>query len=75
MIETMPYAVLAIEELEVGGQIINIVGISDFLEGKLNDAEMRTWEWHGYMTKRFPNQFPARKLFDPDYEKLFANLD
>jgi hypothetical protein len=75
MIETMPYAVLAIEELEIGGQIINIVGISDFLEGKLNDAEMRTWEWHGYMTKRFPNQFPARKLFDPDYEKLFANLD
>jgi hypothetical protein len=73
-IEKMPYTVLAIEELEVGGQIINSVGIADFFDGKLNDVEMRTWEWHGYMTRRFPTHFPARKPFDAEYEQLFGKL-
>ena len=72
--ETIPYAVLAIEELEVAGQIINSVGISNFFDGKLHDAEMCTWEWHGYMTERFPDHHPARRLFEPDYEKMFSDL-
>jgi hypothetical protein len=73
-IEKMPYTVLAIEDLEVGSQIINSVGISDFFDGKLNDAEMRTWEWHGYMTRRFPSHFPANRPFDAEYEQLFGDV-
>jgi hypothetical protein len=73
-VEKMPYTVMAIEDLEVGSQIINSVGIADFFDGKLNDAEMRTWEWHGYMTQRFPKHFPARRPFDAEYEQLFGNV-
>jgi tRNA synthetases class I (W and Y)/S4 domain len=75
LIETMPYTVLAIEELEVGNQIINSVGIAEFFDEKLNDPAMRTWEWHGYMTRRFPRHFPARRLFDAEYDQLFGVLD
>lgn len=72
--DAMPYSVLAIEELEVGLQIMRDNGIAKFVEGKLNHAEMRTWEWHGYMTKQYPKTFPAKKLFEAEYDKLFAPL-
>jgi hypothetical protein len=73
-IEKLPYSVLAVEDLEVGSQIIDSVGIAEFFDGKLNDVEMRTWEWHGYMTHRFPTHFPAREPFDAEYEKMFGNV-
>ena len=63
VLDEMPYSVWPIEELEVGMQIINTVRIQDFFDGKINDAEMNQWEWHAYMTKRFPDHYPAKKLF------------
>jgi hypothetical protein len=74
LLQQMPYSVWAIEELEVGLQIMNSVPISDFLNGKLESDEMRRWEWHGYMTKAYPKHFPARRLFDVEYEEMFANI-
>jgi hypothetical protein len=74
LVEKMPYSVMAVEDLEVGSQIIDAVGIADFYDGKLSDPQMRTWEWHGYMTERFPKHFPARKPFDAEYDKMFDKV-
>jgi hypothetical protein len=70
----MPYSVLAIEELEVALQIARDHGIARFIEGKLNDPEMKTWGWHGYMTNQYPKAFPAKKLFEAEFDELFAKV-
>jgi len=74
LVEQMPYSIWAIEELEVGLQIMHANGIADFLEGKLKSEEMRQWDWHGYMTNRYPNSFPVKKLFEKDYDDMFSEL-
>ena len=74
LLQEMPYSVWAIEELEVGLQIIDFVPISEFMDGKLNDQEMRGWDWHAYMTKTFPKHFPAKRLFDSEYDEMFAKV-
>jgi hypothetical protein len=73
MLEQMPYSIWAIEELEVGLQIMHANGIAAFMEGKLT-PEMREWDWHGYMTNRYPNSFPTRKLFQKEYDDAFAPM-
>jgi hypothetical protein len=72
--EEMPYSVFAVEELEVGLQIINVNGIDGFIEGKLSSREMRQWDWHAYMTKSYPNSFPAKRLFQEEYDEMFSEL-
>jgi len=69
-----PYSIWAIEELETGLQIVNSVGIAEFMDGKLQDSEMRQWDWHGYMTNRFSKHFPLKKLFDKEYDEMFSEL-
>lgn len=71
--EQMPYSVWAVEELEVGLQIMNFVGIAEFMEGKLRDPEMRSWEWTGYMNNRY-SKIPKKKLFDKEYDAMFSDL-
>jgi hypothetical protein len=70
---TMPYSAWAIEDSEVGLQIINSTAIAEFMEGKLKNEEVRQWEWHGYMTKNYPGSFPAKRLFDKEYDEIFSN--
>lgn len=70
----MPYSVFAIEELEVGLQIMNVNGIEGFIEGKLSSQEMRQWDWHAYMTKANPKSFPAKRLFQGEYDEMFSEL-
>ncbi len=70
----MPYSVFAIEELEVGLQIMNVKGIEGFIEGKLSSQEMRQWDWHAYMTKSYPDSFPAKRLFQDEYDEMFSEL-
>ena len=69
----MPYSIWAIEELEVGLQIMNAIAIADFMEGKLKTEELR-WDWHGYMIKNYPQSFPAKKLFEKEYDEMFSEL-
>jgi hypothetical protein len=73
LVERMPYSIWAVEELEVGLQIMRSNGIADFMEGKLTSEEMRQWDWVGYMTNRYP-KFPAKKLFEKDYHEMFSDL-
>jgi len=72
--EQMPYSVWAIEDLEVGLQIMYANGIADFMEGKLKNAEKRRWDWHGYMTDRYRSFYPAKQLFTDQYDEIFAGL-
>jgi hypothetical protein len=74
LVEQMPYSVWAIEELEVGLQIIHANGIAGFMEGKLKSTEMRQWDWHGYMTNQYPRSSPAKTLFKTDYKEMFSEL-
>ena len=46
VLNNMPYSVLPIYDLEVGMQIISKVGIRIVMDGKMNNTEMRDWEWH-----------------------------
>lgn len=70
-----PYSIFAIEDLETGLQILNSVGIADFMDGKLGDAQMRQWDWHAYMgDARFKKYFPVKKLFEKEYDELTDKL-
>lgn len=75
VLNEMPYSIWAIEELEVGLQVMNAIGIHDFMVGKLDNAEFRRWEWRAYMSERFPEHLPAKKLFADEYEEIFSGLD
>jgi hypothetical protein len=57
----MRYSVWPVEELEVGLQIMKSVPIADFMDGKLNNPEMRRWAWYPYMTKCFSSQNAVRQ--------------
>lgn len=74
VLNEMPYSVWAIEELEVGMRIINAVGVRDFMDGKINDTEMRAWDWHAYINRRYPDRLPAKRLFDDEYDEIFSGL-
>jgi hypothetical protein len=74
LLQEMPYSVWGIEELEVGLQIMHSNGIIAFMEGKLNDPDKRRWDWHGYMTDQYRTLFPAKRLFDKEYDEMFADL-
>ena len=70
----MPYSVWAIEDLEAGLQIMATSGIADVLEGKILSEDKRQWDWHGYLVDRYPRAFPAKKLFEDEYESMFSEL-
>jgi hypothetical protein len=74
MVERMPYSVWAIEELEVGLQIMKANGIADVIEGKWNSLEMRQWDWHAYLTRSYPDVYPAKQLFAKEYDEIFSPL-
>jgi hypothetical protein len=73
-VDAIPYAIWAIEDFEAASQIINTVGIKDFIEGQANDPEMRTWGLHSYLINKFP-KFPKKKLFAAEYESFFNKLE
>jgi len=74
LLKEMPYSIWHISELERGAQIINKTGIHDFIEGKINDPEMKTWAWHTYMTQAFPGVKTQRNLFAGEYDAIFEQL-
>jgi hypothetical protein len=74
LVEEMPYSIWAIDELEVGLQIMRSNGIAAFMEGKFESAEMCQWDWHGYMKKSYPKSFPAKRLFEKEHDEMFSAL-
>jgi hypothetical protein len=74
LMEQCPYSVWAIDELEVGLQIMESVGINSFMDGKLGNTSMRVSDWHGYMSKTYTSMYPFKALFDDEYDAMFADL-
>jgi hypothetical protein len=74
LLKQFPYSVWAIDELEVGLQIMQSVGIKSFMDGKLGSTSMGFWDWHGYMSKTYASMYPFKALFDDAYDAMFADL-
>jgi hypothetical protein len=71
--EDMPYSICAIEEFEGLVQVLNQKTIRAVFDGKLENKEMRNWQWHSYLLDQHRDA-PMRPLFDKEYRNLFANL-
>jgi hypothetical protein len=74
LIDTHPYSVWAIQEMETGFQIVNKVGIQEFMDGKLNDPQMSQLDLHTYMIGRYKSHFPMEGFFSDEYDKAFFEL-
>ena len=73
-LDQMPYSIWSAGDLENGLQVINSVGIRDFFDGKINDVEMNTWDWRGYIGKRFAKSMSIKKLFGDEYDDVFSKI-
>jgi hypothetical protein len=62
LIKQFPFSVWAVDELEVGLQIMQSVGIKSFMDGTLKSRSMSFWDWHGYMSNTFSNLYPFKAL-------------
>jgi hypothetical protein len=74
VLETTPYSVWHIGDLEWGTQIISQIGISPFFDGKLKDEEMPEWEWLAYMSHCFGKRIPRTNLFADKYDAIFSSV-
>jgi hypothetical protein len=74
LIKQFPYSIWAIDEVEVGLQIMQSVGIKSFMDGKLSNPSMGFWDWHGYMSNAYTSMYPFKALFDDEYDAMFAGL-
>jgi len=70
----MPYSIWAAEELEAGMQLLNSMGIQRFMDGKLTDPEMNTWEWHAYISN-ISNKRTPRNLFTDEFQSIFKDIN
>jgi hypothetical protein len=71
VLDDMPYSVCWIGDIEGGLQVIDKIGIRAFFGGKIDDPEMRRWEWRSYMVKCYHGQFSPRELFTDEYDAIF----
>lgn len=74
LIEQFPYSVWSVDELEVGLQIMQSVGIKSFMDGKFGSQPMSHWDWHGYMSNAYSTLYPFNALFDDEYDAMFTEL-
>jgi hypothetical protein len=35
---------------------------------------MSQWDWHAYMAASYPKSFPAKRLFQEEYDQIFSEL-
>jgi hypothetical protein len=71
--EKMPYSIWSIGDLEEGFQLLEPNSIVSFMDGKLNDSEMKQWEWRPYISKMFPKA-RMRALFVAEYDDMFSEI-
>jgi hypothetical protein len=74
LLQRTPYAIFAIDELEIALQLMRTDGIAPFMEGKLSSEEMRQWDWTGYMISRYPKSPAVRELFEKEYNDMFDKV-
>ena len=70
-----PHSVMSVDEFEDAAQIINKVGVATCFEGKLSDAEMRSWPFGNYLRHHFAEEWKTRKLvFRDEAQAMFNRL-
>ncbi len=69
-LDEIPYSLCSINEFENMAQIINKVGIKNFMDKKLTNKEKRRWHFGPFMVKEFPKEYSAKKFL---FEKEFNN--
>lgn len=74
IVSTMPFSIMAVEELEIAIQAVEVAGISDFMNGKLEQGGFGQWTWLPYIKERFPKTYPSRTLFSAEYDEIFDSL-
>lgn len=71
-LDEMPYSLCSINELENMAQIINKVGIKNFMGKKLTDKEKRHWHFGPFMVREFSKEYTERKfLFQEEFDNEF----
>jgi hypothetical protein len=71
-LEEMPYSLCSINEFEMMAQIINQVGVKNFMDKKLAEKEKRRWHFGPFMVHEFPKEYNSRKfLFRAEFDKIF----
>jgi hypothetical protein len=73
IVDEAPYSVISVLELEAGMQFAAEVGLRDYWQGKLDDPEMRQWDWQAYNINKFRG-LKVRKLFEDEYRDLFNSF-
>lgn len=74
ILKEMPYSVCSIVEFEQGVQIMNAVGIVNFMKNKVNDREYAEWEWFPYINHNYSNTDTVQNLFEDEYVKIFEEV-
>jgi hypothetical protein len=69
----MPYSIWSIGDLEEGFQLLEANSIVSFMDGKLDDPEMKQWEWRPYIGKQFPKA-RMKALFSAEYDDMFSEI-
>jgi hypothetical protein len=55
-------------------QVMNVVGIREFVEGKISDPEMAKWDLHGYIVEKFSGCVSQRRMFQDGFEEIFSGV-
>jgi len=73
-LEIYPYSICSIEEFEKMTQIIDKIGVSNFMSKKF-DQDRRLWAFQSFMNSDFNEEYKKTKvLFDDDYKKIFEEV-
>lgn len=73
-LEIYPYSICSIEEFEKMTQIINKIGVDNFMSKKF-DQDRRLWTFQSFMNSDFNEEYKKTKvLFDDDYKKIFEEV-
>lgn len=73
-LEIYPYSICSIEEFEKMTQIIDKIGVNNFMSKKF-DQDRRLWAFQSFMNSDFNEEYKKTKvLFDDDYKKIFEEV-
>lgn len=66
LISESPYTICSINDFEYMAQILQEVGVEDFMSRKINDEEMKKWQMFSYIHKVYFNQLSKVKDLFPN---------
>ena len=74
-LEQMPYSVCSVDEFEKMIQIIQKIGVSEFMQKKVFDDDKKKWAFQPFMSNVFTEYYKDTKfLFKKDYQNIFNSI-